>query len=107
MLESGQPLIVTLDVRRERKPQADRTEDRAARWRRRHAAAGLRVFVSEIEALPRLKSLIGREAGVAAGSPSSSTCEKRVEWRSRRLPRRPRIRAAVKSLPGIVDVHDI
>ena len=71
--------------------------------------AGLRVFVSEIEALPRLKSLIGREAGgrgrvtVVLDLPRNEVEVAlpggfRVD---------PRIRAAVKSLPGILDVHDI
>ena len=67
------------------------------------------VFVGEAEALPRLKSLIGREAGgrgrvtlvldlpgreIEVALPGGF----RVD---------PKIRAAVKSLPGIVDVHDI
>jgi len=74
-----------------------------------HAAAGLRVFVAEAEALPRLKSLISREAGgrgrvtVVLDLPS-----REVELT---LPGgfqvSPGIRAAVKSLPGILDVHDI
>ncbi len=74
-----------------------------------HATAGLRVFVAEAEALPRLKSLISREAGgrgrvtVVLDLPS-----REIELA---LPGgfriNPGIRAAVKSLPGILDVHDI
>jgi DNA polymerase-3 subunit alpha len=69
----------------------------------------LRVFVGEADALARLRSLIGREAGgrgrvtVVLDLPRNE-----VELA---LPGGfridPRIRAAVKSLPGIVDVHDI
>jgi DNA polymerase III subunit alpha len=110
LIDSGQPLVVTLDVRREEESlrltaqKIDPLDGVVA-----HAAAGLRVFVSEIEALPRLRSLIGREAGgrgrvtVVLDLPRNE-----VELA---LPGGfrvdPRIRAAVKSLPGILDVHDI
>ncbi len=110
MLDSGQPLVVTLDVRREEESlrlTAQKIEPLDSVVA--HAAAGLRVFVGEAEALPRLKSLIGREAGgrgrvtVVFDLPHSEVEIAlpggfRVD---------PRIRAAVKSLPGIVDVHDI
>ena len=63
---SGQQLVVTVDVRREDddlRLTAQKVEpiDGVVA----HAAAGLRVFVAEAEALPRLKSLISREAGRA------------------------------------------
>ncbi|HEX3864074.1 MAG TPA: DNA polymerase III subunit alpha [Stellaceae bacterium] len=110
LLDSGQPLIVTVDVRREEENLRLTTQkieplDSVVA----QAAAGLRVFVGEAEALPRLRSLIGREQGgrgrvtVVLDLPS-----REVELA---LPGGfrvdPRIRAAVKSLPGIVDVHDI
>jgi DNA polymerase-3 subunit alpha len=110
LLDSGQPLIVTLDVRREEEnlrltAQKIEALDSVVA----HAAAGLRVFVAEAEALPRLKTLISREQGgrgrvtVVLDLPS-----REVEMS---LPGgfriSPGIRAAVKSLPGIVDVHDI
>jgi DNA polymerase-3 subunit alpha len=110
LIESGQPLVVTLDVRREEESlrlTAQKIEPLDGVVA--HAAAGLRVFVSEIEALPRLRSLIGREAGgrgrvtVVLDLPRNE-----VELA---LPGGfrvdPKIRAAVKSLPGILDVHDI
>jgi DNA polymerase-3 subunit alpha len=110
LLEGGQPLIVTVDVRREEENlrltvQKIEPLDTVVA----HAAAGLRIFVGEAEALPRLKSVIAREAGgrgrvtvvldlpgreIEVALPGGF----RVD---------PRIRAAVKSLPGIVDVHDI
>ena len=110
LLDSGQPLIVTVDVRREEdslRLTAQKIEpvDGVVA----HAAAGLRVFVAEAEALPRLKNLISRESGgrgrvtVVLDLPS-----REVELA---LPGgfriNPGIRAAVKSLPGILDVHDI
>jgi DNA polymerase III subunit alpha len=110
LLEKEEPLIVTVDVRREEdnlRLTAQKIEPLDGVVA--HAAAGLRVFVAEAEALPRLKSLISREAGgrgrvtVVLDLPS-----REVELA---LPGgfrvNPGIRAAVKSLPGILDVHDI
>jgi DNA polymerase-3 subunit alpha len=110
LIDGGQPLIVTLDVRREEESlrlTAQKVEPLDSVVA--HAAAGLRVFVGDAGALPQLKSLIAREAGgrgrvtVVIDLPGSE-----VEMT---LPGGfrvdPRIRAAVKSLPGIVDVHDI
>src|SRR5947207_4987975 len=110
LLEGGQPLITTVDVRREEEnlrltvQKIEPLDTIVAQ-----AAAGLRIFVSEAEALPRLKSVISREAGgrgrvtVVLDLPS-----REIELA---LPGGfrvdPRIRAAVKSLPGIIDVHDI
>src|SRR5579863_7335268 len=110
LIDSGQPLIVTLDVRREEESlrlTAQKIEPLDGVVAQ--AAAGLRVFCGGAEALPRLRSLIGREAGgrgrvtVVLDLPSREVEVAlpggfRVD---------PRIRAAVKSLPGIVDVHDI
>ncbi|MBV8493122.1 MAG: DNA polymerase III subunit alpha, partial [Alphaproteobacteria bacterium] len=110
LLEGGQPLIVTVDVRREEESlrltvqKLEPLDTVVAQ-----AAAGLRIFVAEAEALPRLKSVISREAGgrgrvtVVLDLPSREIEVAlpggfRVD---------PRIRAAVKSLPGIIDVHDI
>jgi DNA polymerase-3 subunit alpha len=110
LIDGGQPLIVTLDVRREEESlrlTAQKLEPLDSVVA--HAAAGLRVFVGEVDALARLKSLIGREAGgrgrvtLVLDLPGSEVEVSlpggfRVD---------PKIRAAVKSLPGIVDVHDI
>jgi DNA polymerase III subunit alpha len=110
LLEGGQPLIVTIDVRREDESlrltvqKIEPLDTIVAQ-----AAAGLRIFVAEAEALPRLKSVISREAGgrgrvtVVLDLPS-----REIEVA---LPGGfridPKIRAAVKSLPGIIDVHEI
>src|SRR5437764_974919 len=109
LLEGGQPLIVTVDVRREDESlrltvqKIEPLDTIVAQ-----AAAGLRIFVAEAEALPRLKSVISREAGgrgrvtVVLDLPS-----REIEVA---LPGGfridPKIRAAVKSLPGIIDVHE-
>ena len=110
LLDSGQPLIVTVDVRREEENlrlTAQKVEPLDSVVAQ--AAAGLRVFVTEPEALPRLKSVISRESGgrgrvtVVLDLPS-----REVELA---LPGGfridPKIRAAIKSLPGILDVHDV
>jgi DNA polymerase-3 subunit alpha len=110
LLDSGQPLVVTVDARSEEESlrlTAQKIEplDTVVA----HAAAGLRVFVGEARALASLKSVIAREAGgrgrvtVVLDLPS-----REVEIA---IPGGfkvdPRTRAAVKSLPGIIDVHDI
>ena len=110
MLEPGEKLAVTVDVRHEEESlrlTAQKIEPLDVVVAQ--AAAGLRVFVAEAEALPRLRSVIAREAGgrgrvtVVLDLPS-----REVELA---LPGGfrvdPHVRAAVKSLPGILDVHDI
>jgi DNA polymerase III subunit alpha len=110
LLDSGQPLVVTVDVRSGEENLrliAQKIEPLDAVVA--HAAAGLRVFLGEARALSSLKSVIAREAGgrgrvtVVLDLPS-----REVEIA---IPGGfkvdPRTRAAVKSLPGIIDVHDI
>ena len=111
LLDSGQPLIVTIDVRSEEQSlrlTAQKIEplDKVVA----HAAAGMKVFVGAEEALNRLKGLFQREAVGGRGRVtvvldlSSSEVEIALPGGFRVD---PRIRAAVKSLPGIIDVHDI
>ena len=110
LLDSGQPLVVTVDVRSEEESlrlTAQKIEplDTVVAL----AAAGLRVFVGEARALSNLKSIITREAGgrgrvsVVLDLPA-----REVEIA---IPGGfkvgPATRAAVKSLPGIIDAHDI
>ena len=110
LLDSGQPLVVTVDVRSEEESlrlTAQKIEplDTVVAL----AAAGLRVFVGEARALSSLKSVIAREAGgrgrvtVVLDLPA-----REVEIA---IPGGfkvgPQTRAAVKSLPGVIDVHDI
>jgi DNA polymerase III subunit alpha len=110
LFDGGQPLVVTVDVRREEdslRLTAQKIEplDTVVA----HAAAGLRVFVAEAEALPRLKGVIARESGgrgritVVLDLPKGEV-ELALPGGFRVS---PGIRAAVKSLPGILDVHDI
>ena len=93
LFDGGQPLIVTVDVRREDESlrlTAQKIEPLDSVVA--HAAAGLRVFVGEAEALPRLKSLFGREAGgrPRPGHRRARPAEQRGRDRAaRRLPRRP------------------
>jgi DNA polymerase III subunit alpha len=110
LLDSGQPLVVTVDVRSEEESlrlTAQKIEPLDAVVA--NAAAGLRVFVGEARALSNLKSVIAREAGgrgrisVVLDLPA-----REVEIA---IPGGfkvgPQTRAAVKSLPGIIDVHNI
>ncbi len=110
LLDAGQPLAVTVDVRSEEDSlrltaqKIEPLDDVAA-----HAAAGLRVFLGEARALAHLRNVIGREAGGRGRvSVVLDLPEREVEIA---IPGGfkvgPKIRAAVKSLPGIIDVHDI
>jgi DNA polymerase III subunit alpha len=110
LLDAGEPLIVTVDVRSEEdslRLTAQKIEplDEVVA----DAAAGLRVFLGEERALTHLKNLFGREGrGRGRVSVVLDLDDSEVEIA---LPGNfrvdPKIRAAVKSLPGIVDVHDI
>ena len=110
LFDAGQPLVVTVDVRSEEDSlrlsaqKIEPLDDVVA-----HAAAGMRVFLGEERALAHLKNLFGREgAGRGRVSVVLDLDESEVEIA---IPGGfrvdPRMRAAVKSLPGIVDVHDI
>ena len=64
MLDAGEPLVVTVDVRSEEESlrlTAQKIEPLDAVVA--DAAAGLRVFLGEVRALRSLKSVIAREAG--------------------------------------------
>ena len=110
LFDGGQPLVVTVDVRSEEDSlrltaqKIEPLDDVVA-----HAAAGLRVFLGEARALTHLKNLFGREGG-GRGRVSvvvdldDSEVEIAIPGGFRVD---PRMRAAVKSLPGVVDVHDI
>src|SRR5271155_2548304 len=108
--DAGQPLVITVEGRSEEETlrltvQKIEPLDTVVAL----AAAGLRVFVGEARALSSLKSVIAREAGgrgrvsvvldlpareVEIAIPGGFKVD-------------PRTRAAVKSLPGIIDVYDI
>jgi DNA polymerase-3 subunit alpha len=110
LLDSGQPLVVTVDVRSEEESlrlTAQKIEplDTVVAL----AAAGLRVFVGEARALSNLKSVIAREAGgrgrvTVVLDLSAREVEIAIPGGFKVG---PQTRAAVKSLPGIIDVHDI
>ncbi len=110
LLDGSQPIIMTVDVRHDDESlrltvQKIEALDSVVA----HAAAGLRIFVGEVDALPRLKTLFGHEpTGRGRVSLVLDLPRNEVEIT---LPGGfrvdPRFRAAVKSLPGVVDVHDI
>jgi DNA polymerase-3 subunit alpha len=111
LLDGGHPLVVTVDVRSEEdnlRLTAQKIELLDAIVA--HAAAGLRIFVGEPDALSGLRNLIAREASGGRGRVTVVLDLPRSEVEiaipgGYRVD--PKIRAAVKSLPGIVDVHDI
>ena len=111
LLEAGQPLLVTADARAEEESvrlTAQKIEPLDGVVAQ--AAAGLKVFVNERDALSPLKGLISRESGgkgrVTVVVPLAPAREVEIT-----LPGgfriSPRVRAAVKSLPGILEVMDI
>ena len=111
LLDAGQPLLVTVDGRAEEdsvRLTAQRIEplDTVVA----QSAAGLKVFVSAREALTPLSSLISRESGgkgrvtVVVPVPPSREVEIALPGGFRIS---PKVRAAVKSLPGILEVLDV
>jgi DNA polymerase-3 subunit alpha len=111
LLESGQPLLVTVDVRSEEdnlRLGAQKIEPLDAAVA--HAAAGLRIFVGKDNALAGLKGVLARDGAgrgrVSVVVPLDPTREVELALPgSYRIG--PGIRAAVKALPGVLDVHDI
>ncbi|MEM9684577.1 MAG: OB-fold nucleic acid binding domain-containing protein, partial [Pseudomonadota bacterium] len=111
LLESGAPLLVTVDVQ----PQEDgfritanaiqRLEEAAA-----DAAAGLRIFLREPEPVEKLAGVFRDHATKGKGRVTFvlDTEDQEIEMS---IPGgfriTPAMRAAVKSISGVVDVHDI
>jgi DNA polymerase-3 subunit alpha len=111
LLDSGQPLMVTVDCRVEEdtvRLNAQRIEPLDGVVA--HAAAGLKVFIGEASAIKPLRGIIGRD-GPGRGRVSVVVPLARSREVEITLPGGfrigPGIRAAVKSLPGIVDVVDV
>ncbi len=111
LLDGGQPLLVTVDVRAEEETlrlTAQRAEPLDGVVA--HAAAGLKVFLGEPDALSPLRGLMQREAGgrgrvtVVVPVPPAREVEILLPGGFKIS---PKVRAAVKSLPGILDVHDV
>jgi DNA polymerase III subunit alpha len=110
LLDSGEPLVVSVDVSSEEdnlRLVAQKIEALDAVVAQ--SAAGLRVFLGEAGALPNLKDVITREVGGRGRvSVVLDLPDREVEIA---IPGGfrvdPKLRAMVKSLPGIVDVHDI
>jgi DNA polymerase III subunit alpha len=111
LLDGGQPLLVTVDVRAEEETlrlTAQRAEPLDGVVA--HAAAGLKVFLGEPDALSPLRGLMQREGGgrgrvtVVVPVPPAREVEILLPGGFKIS---PKVRAAVKSLPGILDVHDV
>ncbi len=111
LLDAGQPLLVTVDARAEEESlrltaQTIESLDSVVA----HAAAGLKIFVGEPDALAPLRGLMQRESGgrgrvtVVVPVPPAREVEIALPGGFKIS---PKVRAAVKALPGILDVHDI
>jgi DNA polymerase-3 subunit alpha len=110
LLDSGEPLVVTVDVRSEEENlrlTVQKVEPLDAVVAR--AAAGLKIFVGEERALSPLKGVIAREP------PGRGRVTLVLDLPSREVEIAipggfrvdPKFRAAVKALPGVLDVHDL
>src|SRR5579883_3288078 len=110
LLDSGEPLVVTVEVRSEEdslRLTAQRVEPLDAVVAR--AAAGLKIFVAEERALPPLKSVIAREP------PGRGRVTLVLDLPGREVEIAipggfrvdPKFRAAIKALPGILDVREL
>jgi DNA polymerase-3 subunit alpha len=111
LLDSGQPLLVTVDVRAEEDNlrlgcmKVEALDGVVA-----NAAAGLRIFVNEAGAVKNLKSVVERDGrgrgrvSLVVGLDPTREVEIALPGGFRIG---PGIRAAVKSIPGVLDVHDI
>jgi DNA polymerase-3 subunit alpha len=111
LLESGAPLLVTVDIQshedgfRLTANRLQRLEEAAS-----DAAAGLRIFLREPEPVPRLAGVFREHATRGNGRVMLvlDTDDREIEMT---IPGgfriTPAMRAAVKSIPGVVDVHDI
>jgi DNA polymerase-3 subunit alpha len=111
LLESGAPLLVTVDIQ----PHEDTFRLTANRIQRLEeaasdAAAGLRIFLREPEPVPRLAGVFRDHATRGKGRVTLvlDTEDREIEMA---IPGgfriTPAMRAAVKSIPGVVDVHDV
>jgi DNA polymerase-3 subunit alpha len=111
LLDGGQPLLVTADVRAEEETlrlSAQRFEplDRVVA----EAAAGLKVFLGDSEALSPLKQLIARQSGgrgrVTLVVPVAAAREVEIA-----LPGgfkiSPAVRQAARAVPGVLDVQEV
>jgi len=111
LLESGAPLLVTADIQKHEDTyrvtanRIQRLEEAAA-----DAAAGLRIFVREPEPVVRLAGVFRDHAAKGKGrvtfvlDAEDQEIEMSIPGGFRIT---PQMRAAVKSIAGVVDVHDV
>jgi len=111
ILDSGEPIILTVDARQEDDSirltgQAVHLLDAAAS----RAAMGLRIFVRDQEPIQKIKSILDQE-GRGTGRVNivvETDIHEEVELElGSAFSVKPATRSAIKSIPGIVDVHDV
>ncbi|MBL26612.1 MAG: DNA polymerase III subunit alpha, partial [Rhodospirillaceae bacterium] len=111
LLDANVPLLVEVDIRDEE----DSIRLMAGRIRSldevaAHKLSGYRIFVSESLAIPGLRGVVERE-GAGRGRlnlvvPTSEGDEVEIALKGN-VALSPAMRAALKSVPGVVDVHDL
>ena len=114
LLEKGRSLLVDAAAQREDdrvRLTARRIESLDARAARQ--SGGFRVFVAENVALPALRAVVARERGQGPGHgrltlvvPFADRGEVEIDLEGAYLAS-PAARAALKSVPGVRDVHDL
>ncbi|MBX6321138.1 MAG: DNA polymerase III subunit alpha [Rhodospirillaceae bacterium] len=111
LLEAGQAIVVTVETRREEDTlrltaQSIQSLDEAVR----QAAAGLRIFVREAAAVDGIKAILGRQPR-GKGRVSLMVELSREREAEMSLPGgwtiTPATRAALKAVPGILDVQEV
>ncbi|MGE4219279.1 MAG: OB-fold nucleic acid binding domain-containing protein, partial [Alphaproteobacteria bacterium] len=111
LLESGVPLLVKVDVQRREEEirltaqQIRPLEDAAAQ-----AAAGLRIFVRDSQPLASLAGVFREHSGAGRGRVSLvlDNEDQEIEMNLAETYRiTPAVRAAIKAMPGIVEVQDL
>ena len=111
LLESGVPLLVKVDVqRREDEIRLTAQQIRPLEEAAAQAAAGLRIFVRDSQPLPTLSGVF-REHGGAGRGRVSLVLDIEDQEIEMSLPETyritPAVRAAIKAMPGIVEVQDL
>jgi DNA polymerase-3 subunit alpha len=116
LLDAGQPLLITADARLENEDMVRLTgqtiellDDAAAA-----SSAGLKIFIESSAALPSLKQILDRDG--RSGDPKRKGGKLRLVMPADRrevevaLPGMyeigARLRAAVKAIPGVVELND-
>ncbi len=112
LLESGEPVLATLEVERRDEDLEVRARDfEPLDAKAASAVSGLCVFLSDTEHLVELRNVLGREAGGNGRVHLILATQANVQEAEIALPEAykisPAMRAAIKGLPGVLEVRDV